>query len=147
MKHERLCEIAHNFADSLASGLGFVVGYCPTDVFGEAATSPGGVIEIDFLHGSIVKGRPSPGLKSAAVIFGQAFPDFCRKNGAEVTDFQSFLAAFDAKGGGTRTMLTVVDNNGRRSLTEYDGVPLKRLRVLDALGRVRRKTRQVEKAG
>ncbi|MDG4885552.1 hypothetical protein [Mesorhizobium sp. WSM4884] len=147
MKHERLCAIAHNFADSMASGLGFVVGYCPTDVFEEAATSPGGVIEIDFLSGSIIGGRPSHQLKGAAAIFGQAFPIFCKKNGAEATDFQSFLAAFDAKGGRRRAMLTVVDRNGRRSCTEYDGVPLKRLRVLDTLGRIRRKARQIEKAG
>ncbi len=131
----------------MASGLGFVVGYCQTDVFGEAATSPGGVIEIDFLHGSIVRGRHSDQLKNAAATFGQAFPAFCTKNGAEVADFQSFLAAFDARGGMCRAMLTIVDRNGRRSLTEYDGVPLKRLRVLDTLGRIRRKTRQIEKAG
>lgn len=129
----------------MASGLGFVVGYCQTDVFGEAATTTGGVIEIDFLRGSVVRGRPSDQLKSAAVMFGQAFPAFCKKNGAEVTDFQSFLAAFDAIGGRCRAVLTVVDRNGRRSLTEYDGVPLKRLRVLDTLGRIRRKTRQIEK--
>ncbi|AZO10537.1 MULTISPECIES: hypothetical protein [unclassified Mesorhizobium] len=147
MKHERLCAIAHNFADSMASGLGFVVGYCQTDVFGEAAISTGGVIEIDFLRGSVVRGRPSDQLKSAAVIFGQAFPAFCKRNGAEVTDFQSFLAAFDARGGRCRAVLTVVDRNGRSSLTEYDGVPLKRLRVLDTLGRIRRKTRQIEKVG
>ncbi|MDX8531437.1 hypothetical protein RFM41_03640 [Mesorhizobium sp. VK25A] len=146
-EHERLCAIAHNFADSMASGLSFVVGFYSTDVFEEAATSPGGVIEIDFLQGTIVRGRPSDGLKSAAAIFGQAFPDFCKKNGAEVTDFRSFLAAFHVKGGRPGAVLTVVDRGGRRSLTEYDGVPLKRLRVLDALGRIRRKTRQIEKAG
>jgi hypothetical protein len=147
MKHDRLCAIAHNFADSMASGLGFVVGYCPTEVFEEAATSPGGVIEIDFLRGHVVRGRASQGLESAAVIFGQAFPNFCKKNGVEATDFRIFLAAFDARGGRRRATLIVEDSNGRRSLTEYDGVPLKRLRVLDTLGRIRRKTRQVEKAG
>jgi hypothetical protein len=147
MKHERLCAIAHNFADSMASGLGFVVGYCPTEVFEEAAGSPGGIIEIDFLRGTIVRGRPSDQLSSAAAIFGQAFPAFCSKNGAEVADFQSFLAAFDARGGRCRTTLTVVDRNGRGSRTEFDGVPLRRLRVLDMLGRIRRKAKQIEKTG
>ncbi|MBZ9683734.1 hypothetical protein LB516_16820 [Mesorhizobium sp. CO1-1-7] len=147
MKHDRLCAIAHNFADSMASGLGFVVGFCQTEVFEEAAISPGGVIEIDFLRGRVVRGRASQRLESAAITFGQAFPDFCKKNGAEATDFQSFLAAFDARGEWRRAMLTVVDSKGRRSLTEYGGVPLKRLRVLDTLGRIRRKTRQIEKAG
>src|SRR4051812_29565461 len=109
MKHERLCAIAHNFADSMASGLGFVVGYCQTDVFGEAASSPGGVVEIDFLNGSIVRGRPSQQLESAAVTFARSFPGFCNKNGAEVTDFQSFLAVYDARGGRCRTVLTVAD--------------------------------------
>ncbi|UCI08239.1 hypothetical protein [Mesorhizobium sp. B1-1-8] len=147
MKHGRLCAIAHNFADSMASGLGFVVGYCQTEVFEEAAASPGGVIEIDFLRGNVVRGCPSHQLENAAATFAGAFPTFCKKNRAEVTDFESFLAAFDARGGRCRAMLTVVDRNGRRSVTEYDGVPLKRLRVLDTLGRIRRKTRQIEKAG
>jgi hypothetical protein len=131
----------------MASGLSIAVGYYQTEVFKEAAASPEGVVEIDFLHGIVVRGHPSQQLKNAAVIFGQAFPSFCKKNGADVADFQSFLAAFDAKGGRRRTVLTVADLNGRRSVTEYDGVPLKRLRVLDTLGRIRRKTRQIEKAG
>jgi hypothetical protein len=147
MKHDRLCAIAHNFADSMASGLGFVVGYCSTEVFKEAAASPDGVIEIDFLRGHVVRGSASHDLKDAAVIFGQAFPAFCKKNGAEATDFETFLAAFDTRGGRRRTVLTIADDNGRRSLTEYDGVPLKRLRVRDGLGRIRRKPRQIETAG
>jgi len=84
----------------MGSGLGFVVGYCPTEVFKNAATSPGGVIEIDCLRGRIVRGRASHGLESAAVIFGQAFPNFCKKNGAEATDFRSFLAALMPEEGG-----------------------------------------------
>ncbi|MCA1368872.1 hypothetical protein I6F15_15900 [Bradyrhizobium sp. BRP14] len=37
MKHPELQAIAHNFADSLASGQGFLVGYYPSDIFAEAA--------------------------------------------------------------------------------------------------------------
>lgn len=81
--------------------------------------APGGVIEIDFLRGHVVRGRASQGLESAAVIFGQAFPNFCKKNGVEATDFRIFLAAFDARGGRRRAMLIAEDSNGRRSLTEY----------------------------
>ena len=50
MRHDKLCAIGHNLADSLASGLCFVIGYWGTDVFGEAAAGDG-VIEVDFLNG------------------------------------------------------------------------------------------------
>lgn len=138
MKHDQLCAIGHNLADSLASGLCFVIGYRDTDVFGEAAASEDGVIEVDFLKGTIVQGRASDGLKDAAREYSEALPDFCRRNGAEAADFTSLTATFDATPTERRAIVTVVDREGHGSQITYYGIPLKRPKVLDPLGRVRR---------
>lgn len=147
MKHDRLCAIAHNLADSMASGLGFVIGYHPMDVFGEAASSQEGVLEVDFLNGRIVRGEASDSLKAAAAGFAEVIPRFCRDNGAEATDFEALSAVFDATALERRVLLVVTDRNGHRSTTEYAGVPLKRLRVLDKLGRIRRAPRRAGATG
>ena len=142
MKHDQLCAIGHNLADSVASGLAFVIGYHPVDVFGEAAASSGGLIEIDFLRGAITRGAPSPNLSSAALRFAERLPSFCSENSAEVSDFTALLVTFQATPTVNRATLYVADRTGHRSATEYAGIPLKRLRVVDRLGRVRRSPRQ-----
>src|ERR1700735_3040257 len=143
MKHDRLCAIAHNVADSMASGMCFVIGVWSVDVFGEAVASKDGVIEVDFLHGQIVRGDASNSLRSAAARFAEVLPEFCRKNGADVADFDALSAAFETSSLGPWTSLRVADRKGHCSVTEYVGVPLKRLRGLDNLGRVRRAARQI----
>jgi len=143
MKHDRLCAIGHNLADSMASGLGFVIGHYPIDVFGEAASSPEALIEVDFLNGRVVRGKPSGSLEVAVALFAKALPEFCESNGAQAADFKALSATFDTTPLGQRVLLLVTDQSGRSSTTEYRGVPLKRLQVLDRLGRIRKKPRQV----
>ena len=147
MKHDRLCAIGHNLADSMASGLACVIGYHRTDVFGEAASSPGGIIEVDFLKGGIVRGEASESLKEAAARFAEVLPVFCQENGAEAADFEALSAAFEATALGPRVSLVVTDRNGHSSTTEYAGVPLRRVRVLDGLGRIRRAPRRAVARG
>ncbi|MEQ6332846.1 hypothetical protein [Sphingobium sp. MK2] len=142
MKHDRLCAIGHNLADSMASGLGFVIGYYPMDVFGEAASSPEALIEVDFLNGRVVRGMPSDELEAAVALFAEVLPEFCQSNGATVTDFKALSATFTTTALGRQVFLSVTDQNGRSSMTEYRGVPLKRLKVLDDLGRIRKNPRQ-----
>lgn len=127
----------------MASGLGFVIGHYPMDVFGEAASSPEGLIEVDFLNGRVVRGRSSGNLEMAVARFAEALPKFCERNGAQAADFKVLSATFDATPLGQRVLLLVTDQSGRSSTTEYRGVPLKRLKVLDDLGRIRKRPRQV----
>jgi len=55
VKHGELRSIAHNLADSFASGIGLPIGHDATDVFGEAEKTPEGFIA--------VRGRTAPGWK------------------------------------------------------------------------------------
>ncbi len=69
MKHSQLHAVAHNFTDSLASGLGFVVGYCETHVFADAACNPDGFLVVDFLTGHLDEGTASDQLLHALPFF------------------------------------------------------------------------------
>ncbi|WAJ28614.1 hypothetical protein [Antarcticirhabdus aurantiaca] len=147
MKHDQLCAIGHNIMDSLASGQAFVIGYHPVDVFGEAASSEDGLIEIDFLRGRIVRGRASPNLRSAVLGFAKAFPAFCRRNEARSTDFRELSGTFRAGRSILWVEVCVADRNGQRSSTNYSGIPLKRTWSLDPLGRRRRVPRKFDRPG
>lgn len=137
MKHDKLCAIGHNLADSLASGLCFVIGYWGTDVFGEAAAGDG-VIEVDFLNGLIVHGTGSANLRGAVARFRDVLPSFCVANGADISDFITLRARFSMTALDRKVSLKVTDASGKCTVTDYSGVPLKRLKVLDPMGRVRR---------
>jgi hypothetical protein len=137
VKHAQLRAIAHNLADSIAGGLSFVLGIYELDVFGEARISPGGAIAIDFLAGKVTEGQASASLSRAAALAAETLPDFCRKHGASTADFAELSVRFFSDSVGHRAEVAVTDDTGIRSVTEYSGIPLKRVRVLDPLGRLR----------
>jgi hypothetical protein len=68
MKFDELRSIAHNIADSLASGIGLLIGYYELDIFGEASRSPEGFIVVDFLTGTCRAGAPSESLARAIAL-------------------------------------------------------------------------------
>ena len=142
MKHNKLHSVAHNFTDSLAGGLSFVVPHhvLLTHVYAEAAVTQEGFIIADFLTGN-VEGASSGGeMEHALPLFRNAFPEFCEKHDVEISDYTAFFVRFIAGKGGNRYVVTVQDRNGRRSSREYHGVPGKRSETLDELGRRRPKT-------
>jgi hypothetical protein len=139
MKHAKLRSVAHNFADSLACGHGFVIGYCPTDIFGEAGSFPEGYLTVDFLAGTILEGQPSTGLAQAMLRYRKAFPAFCEKHGALISDFRELTVRYSGDRLGRTFVVTVEDARGRRSSSEYGGIYGKGVKVLDRLGRPRPK--------
>ena len=139
MRHNRLHSVAHNFADSLASGLGFVVGYCPTDVFADAAASPDCVLGVDFLAGEVVAGFASAELQRALPLYRDAFSEFCRRHDVERSDFSQFTVQYALLGQLKRYTVTVRDQKGRTSSREYEGGAGRRVKEVDALGRLRPK--------
>jgi hypothetical protein len=144
MKFGDLRSLAHNLADSFASGVGLLVGVYEMDVYGEAARSPEGFIEVDFLTGRVGGGPPSASLERAVALYRDALPAFCARNRAEVGAFRTILARFWVADDGRRYRVTIEDRNGRRSIDDYRGSPGRRARVVDRLGRVRRLGRGAE---
>lgn len=139
MKHNELLSVAHNIADSLASGSGFVVGYWPTDVYGEAARCPEGNLTIDFLTGEIAGGHPSKTLSAAVIAYRDVLPSFCEKHGISIVEFNQFTVQYSGISSfNGSAVITITDSNGRQSIAEYSGNPLKRALILDDRGRPRR---------
>ena len=136
MKHSVLHAIAHNFADSLASGQGFVVGYYPTDVFADALSSPDRFLVVDFLTGQIDEGTGSDQLLHALPVFRNEFENFCQKHGASKSEFKEFKTRFEAGYLGATYTVTITDVRGRRSAIEYKGIPGKRTKILDDQKRI-----------
>jgi hypothetical protein len=139
MKFDDLRSIGHNIADSLASGIGLLIGVYETDVFGEASRSPGGFLTVDFLAGRCEAGNPSLALASAVARYGVSLAELCKKHGASRSDFRRLTARYSSDPLDRRFTVTVEDRRGHRSVDEYVGSPGRRQKVLDALGRVRRK--------
>jgi hypothetical protein len=140
MKHDDLRSIAHNIADSLASGIGLLIGFYEMDVFGEAARNPRGEITVDFLRGMAVDGRVTQPLGKALALYRDALPGLCERHGVSADTFRVLTARYFTAGiYGRRFVVTVEDQFGRRSIDEYEGNPGRRIMVLDRLGRRRRK--------
>jgi hypothetical protein len=125
MKHSRLSSIAHNLADSLSCGLGFVIGYYGTDIYGEAAKCPESSIFVDFLKGEISAGTPS--LAKAVALYSQVLPDFCKKHRVEVSEFQIFRVRYAVSFYGPRYTVEIEDRSGRHSSVEYAAYSGRRL--------------------
>ena len=135
MKYDRLRSIAHNIADSVASGIGLAIGVYEMDIFREAAASPDAFIEVDFLNGTTKGGPVSASLATAISHYQDWLPALCEKHGASVSQFRELTARYTH---GRRVGVTVEDQNGRRSTDYYHGgSPLKHMRVVDAQGRIR----------
>jgi hypothetical protein len=139
MKFDELKSIGHNIADSLASGIGLLIGVYEMDVFGEATRSPEGFITVDFLNGTSEGGTPSPSLAAAIRLYRDALVDLCEKHGTSPSAFRELTARYSIDRYGGRFRVSVQDQQGHHSVDEYVGVPGRRVRVLDHLGRIRPK--------
>jgi len=139
MKHDVLRSVAHNIADSLACGNGFLIGVYQTDVYAEADRSPSEGITIDFLRGVVIEGSPSDSLKGAVRLYRDALPELCEKHSLSVSDFAELTARYSTVPNGRRFIITVTDRNGRQSAAEYGGLDAQRTKMTDSLGRLRPK--------
>ena len=139
MKLGILKSIAHNLADSVACGLGFMIGLYEMRIFEEARASPEGYIEVDFLTGAVT-GGPSPSLARALQLYAdEALPELCRRHGGSPSDFRRLVVRFSGPPSGVRFVVTVEDQRGKSSIDEYEGFAGRRIKVLDHLGRIRPK--------
>ena len=142
MKFDDLRSIGHNMADSLASGIGLLAGVYEMDVFGEAIRSPEGFITVNLLTGTFEGGMASPSLARAFELYRDALPVLCEKHGVQASDFRELTARFSTDAIGRRFTVRVGDQHGHHAVDDYIGIPGRRIKVLDRLGRVRPKRRR-----
>ncbi len=145
MKHSILHSVAHNFTDSLAGGLSFVVpGHMiGISVFAEAARHINGYFIANFLTGRACGELLDDELATFLPLFRNAFPDFCEQNQVNYSDYTAFLVRFISQSSGNKYVITIEDRNGRRSSREYLGNSGKRSEIVDPLGRRRPKKLRV----
>ncbi|MDZ7812353.1 MAG: hypothetical protein U5L74_04230 [Ideonella sp.] len=131
MRHADLKAVAHNIADSLASGMGFMIGVYQTNIFGEAAAQAPGYIEVDFLRGTLAGSPFSASLSSGVALYCQeALPELCEKHGVNLAEVRTLKARFSAHPVyGPQFVVTVEDRLGKRSEEHYAGYLGRRLRT------------------
>jgi hypothetical protein len=139
MKHDELRSIAHNIADSLASGCGLMIGVYMIDVFGEVAKSPSGFIEVDFLTGTTVGGQVSSALSDALRLYAEALPALCARHGTSLQAFEELTVRYYFEYGSRRFAVKIKDESSRSSVTEYGNLPGQRVMQIDEHGRLRPK--------
>ena len=143
MKFGDLRCIGHNIPDSLADGNGLLVGLYDLRAFAGAGQSPERFIEVDFLTGTSSGGRPSPTVARASALYGESLPSLCMKHGISHTAFRRLSALYFNEGRDRHFTVTVEDQQGCHATDEYMGSPGRLIRVLDPLGRIRRKRGRV----
>ena len=141
MKHAELRAIVHNVANSLASGIGLLIGVYEMDVFGEASRSSKGFLIVDFLAGSVREEKVSQELSRAIALYREALAGLCQRAGGSVTELREAKAKYWTDSSGDRFTIEIEDSAGRRSITDYAGISGRRVKVLDSLGRIRPKAR------
>jgi len=130
MKLGVLKSLGHNLADSLASGIGLMIGVYSMDVFAEAQTEEGGFIVIDFLAGETRSEKASEGLRRAVRRYRDELPSLCAKHGVEPQNLKRLEAKFGTDPVyGPHFTVTVGDQLGRVSTDRYVGIPGRRLRT------------------
>ncbi|MFS2139439.1 hypothetical protein [Duganella sp. Dugasp56] len=129
MKFGKLKSLGHNLADSMASGMGFIIGVYRMDVFAEAAASEDGHITVDFLNGTTSGAKPSESLSGAIVLFREAVPQMCEKHGIELAYIKTLVARFGTDAAYGRHFRVMVESStGKKSTDQFIGIPGKRLK-------------------
>lgn len=127
MKIGELASFGHNLADSLASGICFMVGIHSVDIHGEAVASPEGHIVVDFLTGSTSGAPVSPDLAHAIRSYSEMLPEFARRHGLDASEIRALSARFGTDPvEGPHFVVTVETSDGRRSVDQYVGIPGRR---------------------
>jgi len=129
MKLASLKSIGHNIADSLASGIGLMVGIYEMNVFAEASGEEEGFVIVDFLNGSTTGRTVSDDFRRAVRLYRDALPKLCHKHAVDPEEFRRLEVRYGTDPVyGAHFTVTVEGRTGIRSIDQYIGVPGRRLR-------------------
>lgn len=127
MKIGELRSFGHNVADSLSSGICFMIGMYDVDIYGEASSSPEGHVIVDFMTGSTSGSPISAHLRRALDLYSKALPELCKRHGLDLSEIKVLSARFGTDSiAGRHFAVTVEASDGRRSLDQYIGSPGRR---------------------
>ncbi len=128
MKFGELKSVAHNIADSLASGVGLMLGFDLSDIFAEVSGSADGFMVVDFLSGATTGAEPSEDLARTIRQYAKALPALCERHGFDASAFAALSARYSIdRVYGRQFTVTTEDGHGRTSVDQYVGVPGRKL--------------------
>ena len=130
MKIGQLKSIGHNIADSLASGIGLLIGVYEMDIFAEAASTESGFIRVDFVNGQVSgDGAVSDSMRRVALLYSEALPVLCAKHRVNFDEIKVLEARYGTdRVYGCHFTVTVEATDGKRSTDQYIGLPGRRTR-------------------
>jgi hypothetical protein len=129
MKLKNLKVVGHNIADSLASGIGLMIGVYQMNVFAEAAGEDDGFVMVDFLEGSTTGKAVSESFRKAVRLYRDALPVLCSKHAVDLAEFKKLEVRYGTDlVYGPHFTVKVEARTGQRSVDQYVGVPGRRLR-------------------
>lgn len=131
MRHADLKAVGHNIADSLASGIGLMIGLYQMNVFAEASAEEPGYLEVDFLQGTASGSPASRSLRRGIALYSkEALPSLCEKHRVDLRQVRTIQARFSVHAVyGPRYVVTVEDARGKRSVEHFAGYSGRRLRT------------------
>ncbi|MAC89772.1 hypothetical protein [Maricaulis sp.] len=124
MKFRTLKSIAHNLADSYASGISLLLGEYEIYLFDEAASAPEGQITVDFLAGTSTGSPVSAGLARIIARGPQGLKRLCDKHGCSVDEFKELTVRFGTDPvQGRHFTVALTSFSGKTSRDRYLGSP------------------------
>ena len=131
MKLDTLASIAHDIADSLGSGESLVFNLWGIDVYRDADTSDGGVLEIDLVRGQVTSGVATGEVAEALKHAPQILASFCAGHGGMSPPPKAIKIKFFVErsplGVLRRFSIFVEDHQGRQRDQEFYGSPGRKL--------------------
>ncbi|RKE25647.1 hypothetical protein B0G76_7196 [Paraburkholderia sp. BL23I1N1] len=129
MKIGELRSLGHNIADSLASGIGLMIGVYDVDVFAEAAAGSEGFIIVNFLDGTAFGSPISIKLQRAIHLYRDALPGLCDKHRIAFSGIKMLNARYGTdQVYGRHFAVTVETKEAKKAIDQYIGSPGRRLR-------------------
>ncbi|WP_027797646.1 hypothetical protein [Paraburkholderia acidipaludis] len=131
MKPGELRSLGHNIADSLASGIGLMIGMYDFDIFAEASASAQSFITVNFLDGTTFGGPVSVTLQRAIHLYRDALPTLCDKHCIAFSTIKTLTARYGTdQVYGRHFSVTVENIDGKKTADQYVGTSGRWLRRL-----------------
>ena len=127
MKFDVLASVAHNIADSVASGASRLFNFWDQHVFQDVRNDLHEMVEIDFIGGRVTGGRASNELNLVVSHAPEVLRGLCEKHSISPDDFRRLTACYTIADSEPQFAVTIEDQHGRSRTDTYRGSPGKRV--------------------
>jgi hypothetical protein len=130
--------IAHNLADSIASGCSLLLGVYDFSIGAHITESPSGRVVIECLQPLLIEGTLNSEIRELLAALPAGLTKLCDDEGGSPEDFSVLTLAFSKTQLAIEVEIVVAGPASIPRSRWFSGSPLRRKRVLDSAGRMRR---------